>query len=303
MNRPTEDPDLDALTLAALVDAVSPVLRGKTESIEVTRDTIRRFVRFCARARNVFLAADISAEDVEAFVQSRRSQGRAANLGTLHSRRSAVRTLFREGRRLGLVQGDPTLDLSLPARAALDTRPLTDEEVDRCRLVAVPAGEVLRLPTAWALAECTARVSEIGPARVRDTDLKGRRIHLVGGTRMDERWAPMTDWAHTWIGRRLRSLGPHEGPDSPLVPWTVKTVRRPTNAATMAIIEVLRAAGVHGSSDVRPLSVTGWAGARLYNDEDWPIEKVAVALGCRSLDATARMIGLHWRVEDEGSSR
>jgi integrase len=290
-------PATGGLTIEDLIEVVGPSIRQKQKdsSAVVTLDMMRRFARYCELSRGIVLAAEVSEADVEAFVRSRRAAGGDAPLGTLHSRRTAVRTLFAEGRALGLVEGDPTLDIELDPRPEGSTRPLLTPETERCRLAAEPAGEDLRLPTIWACAECSARSSEIDQVRVRDVDLRGERVHLVGGTRMDPRWSPMTPWARNWLGRRLAQLGPDPDPETRLVPWTVLRVRRPSNATTMAIIEVLRAAGVHDDPDVHPLSVTGWAGARLYFDEDWPIEDVALALGTRSLDAAARMIGLDWR--------
>jgi hypothetical protein len=82
-------------------------------------------------------------------------------------------------------------------------------------------------------------------------------------------------------------------PGSVVVPWRPKITKRPGNAATMAVIEVLRAAGIHGDPSVRSSSVTAWAGRRLLLQGYW-LEEVARALGSRSLDRTANLIGLDW---------
>ena len=68
----------------------------------------------------------------------------------------------------------------------------------------------------------------------------------------------------------------------------------------MAVIEVLRAARIHGDQSVRPTSVTAWAGRRLLQ-LGFKIEEVARALGCRSLDRTAHLIGFDWRNPPEDS--
>ena len=61
-----------------------------------------------------------------------------------------------------------------------------------------------------------------------------------------------------------------------------------------AIGETLRRAGLGDERDVRPSSVAAWAGARVFA-ESGRIEVAAVALGIRSLDRAARLIGHDWR--------
>lgn len=213
-----------------------------------------------------------------------------------HFRRGAVRLLYREGRRLGLVHSDPTRDVVLPPRSVLSTRPLTDDEMELCRLGAMASLTDLRLPTVWALAECTARIAEIPKVRIRDLDFAAGTVFLMGSTRTDPRHAPMTDWAAAQLRRRLEDRSLASEPDAVLVPWRTRNVKRPGNAATMAVIEVLRNAGVHGEPDVRPASVPAWAGASLLG-AGHSIVEVALALGCRSLDQAARMIDYDWRCE------
>jgi site-specific recombinase XerD len=301
MSGTRDRPATDGATIPDLIEVVAKSIRlkQKSSSAEVTLDTIRRFARYSERARGVRSAAEVSRGDVEAFVHAPRSDGRDVKLATKHSRRSAVRTLYQEACRLGLVENDPTQGVVLEPRRPLDTRPLTDAEIQACRLAAEPAGNDLRVSTLWALAEATARVAEMGFVKVGDVDLASGRIHLPGGTRMDERRSPLSEWAFEWIGHRLAT---RPEPQASLVPWSREDITSPANAATMALIAVMKAAGVHGPNDVHALSITGWTGARLFFDEHWTIEDVALALGCRSLDATARMIGLTWR-SDRGPER
>lgn len=129
---------------------------------------------------------------------------------------------------------------------------------------------------------------------MRDLDIAGEVVFLPGGARTDPRWAPMTDWASAQLRRRLTTPDLPRDPGSLVVPWRPKITERPGNAATMAMIEVLRAAGIHGDPSVRPSSVTAWVGHRLLL-QGFRIEEVARALGCRSLDRTATLIGLDWR--------
>jgi len=62
-------------------------------------------------------------------------------------------------------------------------------------------------------------------------------------------------------------------------------------ASCIAISTTLVRAGLGDDPLVRPASVTAWVGRRLF-EETSRIEEVAARLGMRSLDRTARLIGL-----------
>jgi len=266
----------------------------KPATFESFCDIWHLFARFCEQGLGLTDADEVTKDDVVAFLVAPRAQGGELADASRHFRRGAVRFLYRRGRKLGLVSGDPTLDVILPKRPVLSTRPLTDDESELCRLCALGTMSDLRLPLVWALAEATARISEIPNVRVRDLDTAARVVFLAGGARTDPRWAPMTDWASAQLRRRLTTPELPRDPGSLVVPWRPKITKRPGNAATMAVIEVLRTAGIHGDPSVRPTSVTAWAGRRLLL-RGFRIEEVACALGCRSLDRTAHLIGLDWR--------
>ena len=70
-----------------------------------------------------------------------------------------------------MVGHDPTLDLVLPARSSLAARPLADDEIALGRSFSVKTLGETRQPAAWALAEATARTSELSAIRIRDVDL------------------------------------------------------------------------------------------------------------------------------------
>jgi hypothetical protein len=67
-------------------------------------------------------------------------------------------------------------------------------------------------------------------------------------------------------------------------------------SACMVVGEVLVRAGLAGEPDVRPLSVTAWAGRRIL-EETGRIEQVARRLGMRSLDRAARLICFEWATQ------
>jgi integrase/recombinase XerC len=292
----------DVLSPTALVDAVIASLLVEAvlaeSSFEVLTEVMAKFGRFCQEGLAISDVSLIEQVHAEEFIHSLRKDRGEPTVPTMHLRRGGVRLLFREGRRLDLVDGDPTIDIVLPPRSILSTRALTDDEVELCRLSAVVSTTDLRSPIVWALAECTARVSEIAKVCVRDVDVDGDRVFIGGSTRTDQRWAPMTPWARLHLARRLAAGRLGAEPDAPLVPWRSRSPKRPTSAATMAVVEILRRAGIHGEPDVRPGSVVGWAGGRLLR-EGRSIDQVARALGSRSLDRAAETIGFDWRGESE----
>jgi len=207
----------------------------------------------------------------------------------MHNRRTTVRMLFRVARRLGLAESDPTLDLVLPPRLSCGFRPLTGAEIALSRDAATWWMSSQRFATVWALAEATARGTELGAVRVTDLDLVNRRVWLSGGTRVEPRWASLTDWSMTVLERRLTTLSAGDflayGGNSP------HTAGRASAAS--AVTAVLTRAGLHGEADIRPSSVAAWAGRAVF-DRTGDIRAAARALGMRSLDHTARMIGWDW---------
>ena len=76
------------------------------------------------------------------------------------------------------------------------------------------------------------------------------------------------------------------------------TAERRQASSCLAIGETLRRAGLGGEPDVRPLSVAAWAGARVFA-ETGRIEAAASALGVRSLDRAARLVGFDWNDTDD----
>ena len=113
------------------------VPRLAVESVPRVLGLVERFGRFVDRAFDVTRLADVSAAHVDAFVRSSTSDGRVPSVATMRLRRSTLRSLFRTARELGLVEGDPTIDVALPSRTNEAARALTDLEVQRCRRVAL----------------------------------------------------------------------------------------------------------------------------------------------------------------------
>jgi integrase/recombinase XerC len=254
-------------------------------------DVIGRFLRFVDRA-GIGSPGDVSPDLARAFVFARSGRTNVApSVATSHLRRSAVRLLFRVLRQLSLVEHDPTLDLALPPRSSLQARPLTDDEIALGRSFSLHSLTETRRPAAWALAEASARTSEIPHVCGRDLDLDAGRVWLAGSTKVEHRYASLTTWGAKALERRLETIG--TDPDTPLVYEGRGSPESRQASACDAIGETLRRAGLGNEPDVRPLSVTAWAGQKVL-DETGRIDAVARSLGMRSLDRAATLIGWDW---------
>ncbi len=254
-------------------------------------DLVERFCRFCQRAFQIDSFSEVSASEAASFIRTSTSGGEPAP-ATMHLRRSALRMAFRTARELGLAESDPTLDLVLPARSPLKTRALSDEEVALCRGASLQTLTSTRLSAAWALAESSARTGELGHVRVRDLDLAGGRVWLRGGARAHPRWAPLSEWGHLQLNRRLRQVG--DGTEQPVLYEGQSGSDYHRQAAScVAIADTIRRAGLADEPDVRPLSVVAWAGRQVFA-ETGRIDEVARRLGVRSLDRAAGLISFDW---------
>ena len=253
----------------------------------------RKFETFLARGHGVTSVGGITPTLVEAFVSARTSRGRPA-AATRRGRCSSLRLLFREFRRYQLFEGDPTVDMLLPSRPRLVSRPLTDDEVERCRWAALFTVGATRQPAVWALGEAGASTREIAKVTAADLDLSAGQVWLHGAPRTDARWAPLTDWGATQLGRRTRNAG--------MLPHSPVAFDRPVDeqagriSAGAALLDVMARAGLAGRRDVKPRSLAAWVGRRVFLDTG-RVDEAARRLGMRSLDLTAELIGFDWREE------
>ncbi len=219
-------------------------------------------------------------------------------MSTMHWRRTALRLFFRAARRAGLVTGDPTLDLELPPRSSLGTRPLTDDEVGLCRSVAQWSLNGSRRAAVWALAETACRSSELPHVTANDVDLDSGRVWIAGGKATDRREGLLTGWGLARVRARIGEL---DQPTQPLV-YAGRSPAGPGQvSAASALVDVLTRAGLHHEPDVRPGSVAAWAGRRVL-DETGRIDLAAKALGVRSLDRAAGIVAWDWRADQQTDS-
>ena len=290
----------------SLADVVGRVAREldisgalSAQSLRRVVELLDRFAQFAQRSHSVACLNDVAPELARSFVGAPGVDGVAPAVATQHLRRSAIRLLFRVARGLALATQDPTVDLDLPARSAGSARPLTDEEVGLCRTAALHSLTSTRLAAAWALAEATARTAELPRLRVTDLDLDRARVWVHGPRRTEPRWGRLSDWGRVQLERRVRELGAATDSTSLLVYRGNGSAESRQASSCQAIAETLRRAGLAGEPDVRPVSVAAWAGARVLADTG-RIDAAARALGCRSLDGAARLVGFDWHTaEDE----
>lgn len=299
---------VDALTMrqsvptrpAALRREIEPLLRKLRESPELSSqsqakflDMLDRFETFLAVGHGVASLAEVTPAHVVLFISAAPAGARSIEpaAATMHLRRSAVRLLFRLARESGLEVGDPALDISLPARAPRQLRPLTDPEVEKCRGASLHTLIETRLPAAWALAEATARTSELPSIMASDVDIPAGIVRIHGSSKTRPRRGFLSDWGTQQLRRRLDTLASAGAEDTAIIYKGDRGGASGQASASTAIAWTLRRAGLTADAAVRPASVAAWAGRCLF-DQGLALQEVAHRLGIRSLDRTANFIGL-----------
>jgi integrase len=249
------------------------------------------FVRFCERGHGVTGLGQVTPAIAESFVNAPSVDGDGPTLPLVHLRRTALRLLFRSARRLGQPVGDPTLDLRLPPRTQLPTRPLTDDEISLCRAASAWSLNDRRRAAAWALGEATCRSVEVGQIIRGDVDLETGRVWIHGGPTTSDRWGHLSEWGVVQLKRRLAMID-----DRPAQAVVYEGAEGPATgqvSACIAVRDVLIRAGLGKEPGVRPASLAGWAGNQILQ-ETGRIDEVARRLGMASLDRTARFIDWSW---------
>jgi len=282
----------------AVVEATAWVTTAWSAEVEARRivAVLERFAAFCDQGFGIVDLAGVTPAVAAAFVSAPAPDGVAPSVSLRHLRRLSIRLLFRVARSSGHLLGDPTLDLRLPPRSSLLTRPLADEEVLVCRGAAQWSLEDTRRAAAWALAEATCRTAELPFITVADVDLERSRVWIHGGGRAAERWGYLDDWGVEHVGRRLAGAG--EDRAVPVIYAGGDPAGAGQVSACTAIQDVLVRAGLGDETDVRASSVAAWAGRRILT-ETGRIDVVARRLGLKSLDRTARILAWEWLEEPD----
>jgi integrase len=283
-----------ALALSEALERAADLLGATWTSdgqAERVRRILDRFLDFVEATDGNFQSDAVTPAVAAAFVNAPMADGQPATTALRHLRRSAVRLLYRALRADGLDVGDPTLDLRLPPRSPLTTRPLHDDEVTLCRGHALWSLTDLRRESAWALAEATCRSVEVAAIRLRDIDIDGRRVWISGGRTTLERRGVLSDWGARQLQARIAQL---KDPNARVVYGGAGPAATGQISASVALSDVLTRAGLGDEPDVRPASIAAWAGRRIL-EETGRIDEVARRLGMSSLDRTARFIAWDWK--------
>ncbi len=151
----------------ALVQTTSAAVNRLVRCNDLARSSVviyvehwTKFVAFAA-ARGYGAAPSIDAAVVRAWLLAHDGSGSLPAVATQRLRRTSVRKFFHFLRVIGAASQDPTIDIALPPRTSLDSRPLDDDEVDECRWASRSDFTSLRYPAAWALAEAGATMTEL----------------------------------------------------------------------------------------------------------------------------------------------
>lgn len=291
--------------LAKQIDQLRPTVDDGMFGVaqwERTSSILDRFGRFATEGCGLVDLAEVTSGVARSFVTAPMGTGRGPSTSTMHWRRTALRLLFRAARRRGLVDGDPTLDLELPPRSSLGTRPLTDDEVLLCRSVAQWSLGGSRRAAAWALAEATCRSSELPSITGDGVDLDSGRVWIAGGKSTEPRASRLTEWGLVQVRARLEEL---EAPSLPLV----YSGRSPTGAGQVsgaaAIVDVLTRAGLHQEPDVRPIvsSARGTSSPNRPVSSDNRSERSSPTARANSGSAAQRTIVRFERPDTSAASR
>jgi site-specific recombinase XerD len=256
-------------------------------------DLLDRFESFMSAGQGVGSLAEVTRPHVVLFISAAPAGDTPTEpaAATMRVRRSAIRLLFRLARDSGLEVGDPTLDVTLPTHSRRPVRPLTDSEIEVCRGASLRTLVETRLPAVWALAEATARTSELPSIMESDINLPSGIVRIHGSLRTQPRRGFLSNWGIQQLRRRLDTLASAGAEDTAVIYKGDRGGASGQASASTAIAWTLRRAGLTADAAVRPASVASWAGRRLF-DQGIALEEVARRLGIRSLDRTASFIGL-----------
>ena len=139
----------------------------------------------------------------------------------------------------------------------------------------------------------SATTHEIPRVLARDVDLESGVVQLGGSGKVDARVGDLTGWGVEALGRRLDVID-HGAPVA--YGGTEASHAAMQAAASRLLGKVLDDAGLRSDAAAKPGSVRAWAGRRIWLATG-RVEDAAVALGARTLDTAAAIIGLHWRAD------
>ena len=312
-----------ALSIADAVGLVTAdwrehLLRGELAQLTFDRHTegLERFVMYAA-AFGVLLVADVDGVLCQKWCTALKANGqhaarastevraRRSAVSSRHSRRSLLHSFFLTCHRLGLTDRDPSVGVVLPPRPhSRWSRPLTDQEAAWVWRAAHRTVVETRHPVTVGLALHGLTTAELPALRVRDCWPDQHRVWAHGGaTRTAARWVEIDQKTADAVARRIEHLAgtvaPEALPDTLLVYTPTNPNTKPETrqcAAASQLLKVLRQAGLGDDESLHAGSYTAYAAQRLWQ-QTGSLRQVAAALGLSSLDTTADLLGLDWRVD------
>lgn len=267
--------------------AITHAFIDAADFTEHTRYTSRRqleqLCQFCA-ALGVSSVDEVNEQFVHRFMWARTARASLPSEMTRRHRRGIVRLILRALRNAGIATVDPTIDLRLESEPPAVFRPLDTQEIRRCE-AASGGVELTRMPGMLALAEASATTWEIGFVTTCDVNLSAETVRLPGTQHLLPRTNPLTPFGVAALAARVDHL-----PEGAQI-FTPRSTPLSANANASAVLgRLLRRAQLAHLSDVRIDSIRAWRGHCAYKEGG--IEAAAAALGCRSLDTAARIIGV-----------
>lgn len=253
--------------------------------------TFERIERWSG-AVGITLWVEFDESHCRAFIFAKTSKGQPPSLNTSRWRRSVIRRVYAALRRAGYPAVDQTFLIDLEGssqdyvKGPRFGRSLTDAEILSCELAA--DNKRPRHQNAFALACATADASETDAIRPADIDLDAETVRIHGSHYRNERVRPLTPWGV----RVLRANLPGADPDRNIIAlgqnWQSRLAQ-----VSQCLDVVLCGAGLRHDPLVQLSSIRAWAGRTVYDAEG--LEAAAVALGLRSLDGAAQLIGVQRR--------
>jgi site-specific recombinase XerD len=157
-------------------------LSGRT--VEWYADRTRRFTDWCA-SQGITAPSDLRCTDLEQFVLDRRRQGFAPN--TVHGYAQVLKTLCRQGHRMGYIPEDITTRFELPRVPRTIVPTFSDEQLqamlaapDRRTWVGIRDRAILLV-----LLDTLIRVSELVGLDAEDVDLDEGMLRVMGKGRKE----------------------------------------------------------------------------------------------------------------------
>lgn len=276
-------------------DAITAALRMVDETALITTTTAKytslwvKFGRYC-RQRGVVTIEEVTPELVGDWVRTLTRRGTPPQVSTSRVRRTSVAKLYELLRSLGVTQLDPARDVELDRRPTITYRGLTDDEIDMGRAASLHTLVETRLPSIWALAEAGATPSEIPSTTAADVDVLAGTVWLAGLDSAAPRTARLSEWGRQQIARRIAGAEDENAPLTYAGAGPIETAQVSTN---LALRKMLDRAGLSGLEGVASRSLRVTYGLAAYR-VDHRIEDAANALGMRSLDQTASLLGIDW---------